>query len=155
MPLERVGHEGRETSIETDPAERAALAERMAIPAVLSLACSFHLTPHDDGRIAARGRLRARVTRVCVVSAEEFDMDVDERFRVDFVPSGTESEDDVPDSVDEIPYDGRSIDLGEAAAEQLGLALDPYPRMPGAEMPDLGEADPNPFAALGRLRRPS
>ncbi|MDB5401383.1 MAG: hypothetical protein JWQ55_3401, partial [Rhodopila sp.] len=53
---------------------------------------------------------------------------------------------------DEIPFDANLIDLGEAAAEQLGLALDPYPRMPGVELP-LAEDEPNPhpFAALRRL----
>ncbi|NWN13490.1 hypothetical protein GY655_27460, partial [Escherichia coli] len=30
-------------------------------------------------------------------------------------------------------YSGGAIDLGEAAAETLALALDPYPRSPAAE----------------------
>jgi hypothetical protein len=43
------------------------------------------------------------------------------------------------------------LDLGEAVAEQLALALDPYPRVPGAELPEI-ESDPQerPFAALRR-----
>lgn len=59
-----------------------------------------------------------------------------------------------PESDDEIPFEGNQIDLGEAAAEQLGLALDPYPRMPGAELPE-AEADVelHPFARLAGLRR--
>ena len=40
------------------------------------------------------------------------------------------------------------IDLGEAAAEQLGLALDPYPRMPGVEMPD-GRGRTGPASVCG------
>jgi hypothetical protein len=56
-------------------------------------------------------------------------------------------------------------DLGEAVAEQLALALDPYPRAPGAELPaeaaeagsEEGEATAPgpaaPFAALAGLRR--
>jgi len=54
------------------------------------------------------------------------------------------------------------IDLGELAAEQLGLALDPYPRKPDAEVPAEWKAEPapepvadqrpNPFAALEKLK---
>jgi hypothetical protein len=47
------------------------------------------------------------------------------------------------------------IDLGEATTEQLALALDPFPRKPGAEIPpEAKEAPEGPFAALGRIRKP-
>jgi hypothetical protein len=55
------------------------------------------------------------------------------------------------------------IDLGEVASEQLGLAIDPYPRKAGAEVPAEWTADPaaepasepkvNPFAALEKLTK--
>ena len=46
------------------------------------------------------------------------------------------------------------LDLGEAAAEQLGLALDPYPRQPGAELAAAAEDDESsPFAVLAARRR--
>jgi uncharacterized metal-binding protein YceD (DUF177 family) len=102
--------------------------------------------------VLARGTLQATVTQTCVVSLEDFDALVQEVFQVRFVPVGAESDDIDPDSDDEIPFEGNTIDLGEAAAEQLGLALDPYPRMPGVEMPEIAdEPDPHPFAALRRL----
>ena len=41
-----------------------------------------------------------------------------------------------------------TIDLGEAAAEQLALALDPYPRAPGAVLEMEEEPEAAPFAAL-------
>ncbi len=34
------------------------------------------------------------------------------------------------------------IDLGELAAEQLGLAIDPYPRKPDAAVPAEWQAEP-------------
>ena len=37
------------------------------------------------------------------------------------------------------PFDGSAIDIGEAAAQQLALALDPYPRAAGASL--AGSAD--------------
>ena len=57
---------------------------------------------------------------------------------------------------------GRTIDLGEAMAEELALALDPYPRAADADdlvLRDLGPnisvgAEPpaeSPFAALRQL----
>jgi hypothetical protein len=75
------------------------------------------------------------------------------------LPEGTPATDDDPDSPDEIETAGDIVDLGEVVAEQLALALDPYPRLPDAvvELPDdpVEEAEPrpNPFAALARLRR--
>lgn len=146
---------GLDVTVEADARECRALAARMDIPAVRSLRCVFHLTTEADHGTLARGLLRAEVVQTCVVSLEDFATVVEERFAVRFVPSGMESEDDDPDSIDEIPFEGHLIDLGEAAAEQLGLALDPYPRKPGASMPDTGsEADANhPFAALSIFRQ--
>nr|WP_294545364.1 DUF177 domain-containing protein [uncultured Rhodopila sp.] len=154
VSLDRIGAHGLDMTVEATAAECAALAERMKLPAVLAVSCTFHLFREGRDRVLARGHLKARVTQICVVSVDEFDADVEEVFQVRFVPSGEESEDVDPESDDEIPYEGNLVDLGEAAAEQLGLALDPYPRKPGAALtePD-AEAKPYPFAALSGLRR--
>ena len=50
-----------------------------------------------------------------------------------------------------------SIDIGEAAAETLALALDPYPRAPDAgealkAAGVKGEEEAGPFAALAALK---
>ena len=152
ISLDRIGPHGLDLTVEANAAECAALAIRMNLPAVLAMSCEFHLIREGRDVVLARGILRARVTQTCVISLEEFDAPVEEVFQVSFVPSGEETDDIDPESDDEIPFEGNSIDLGEAAAEQLGLALDPYPRMPGVEMPALeDEPDPHPFAALRRL----
>jgi uncharacterized metal-binding protein YceD (DUF177 family) len=107
-----------------------------------------------DGQdvVLARGALRAKVTQTCVVSLDDFDAPVEEVFQVRFVPAGQETDDMDPESDDEIPFEGNVIDLGEAAAEQLGLALDPFPRMPRVELPVVeDEPEQHPFAALRRL----
>ena len=85
--------------------------------------------------VAARGHLHAPSDLDCVASLDEFEAAVDETFRFGFVPAGTESDDPDPESEDEVPYAGDTLDLGEAAVEQLALALDPYPRKPDAELP--------------------
>ena len=55
------------------------------------------------------------------------------------------------------PYDGGAIDLGEAAAETMALALDPFPRGPGAEAAlkaagVISEEEAGPFGALAGLK---
>jgi uncharacterized metal-binding protein YceD (DUF177 family) len=152
VSLDRIGPHGLDLTVEANPAECSALAIRMNLPAVLAVSCAFHLIREGRDIVLARGVLRALVTQVCVISLEEFDATVEETFQVCFVPSGEETDDIDPESEDEIPFEGNQIDLGEAAAEQLGLALDPYPRMPGVEMPaSENEPEPHPFAALRRL----
>jgi uncharacterized metal-binding protein YceD (DUF177 family) len=131
VPLHRITREGLDVRVEADDAECAALARRMGLPAVLSLSCAYRLRTTRQGAIAARGELKARVVQTCVVTMDEFEADVTESFRVRFVPAGTESDDLDPDTEDDIGYDGEAIDLGEATAQQLSLALEPYPRKPG------------------------
>ncbi|MSP03288.1 MAG: DUF177 domain-containing protein [Acetobacteraceae bacterium] len=155
VPLVKIRSDGLRVVVTATAAECAVLAERMGIPAVHTLMCAFTLIPaeNDPGRIQATGVLNARVTRECVVSAEDFEMPVQDRFVVFFVPEAKESEDLDPDKEDEISYRGDAIDLGEAAAEQLALALDPYPRIEGATMAETEpDADQSPFAALAKLR---
>jgi uncharacterized metal-binding protein YceD (DUF177 family) len=152
LSLGRIGPRGLDLTIDATPAECAALAVRMNLPAVLAVSCAFHLIREGQDVVLARGVLRAEVTQTCVISLDDFDAPVEEVFQVCFVPSGEETDDIDPESDDEIPFEGNAIDLGEAAAEQLGLALDPYPRMPGVEMPAVeDEPEPHPFAALRRL----
>jgi uncharacterized metal-binding protein YceD (DUF177 family) len=152
LALDRIGPHGLDLTVEATADECAALAERMNLPAVLALSCAFHLVREGRDTVLARGALRATITQTCVISLDDFDAPVEEVFQVRFVPSGEETDDIDPESDDEIPFEGNVIDVGEAAAEQLGLALDPYPRMPGAEMPELeDDPEPHPFAALRRL----
>ena len=156
LAVDRVGPRGLDMTVVADPAECAAIAERLKLPAVGGLTCRFRLTAAPQGRVAVKGELHARITQTCVVSLDPFDSVLAERFEVLCVPAGLQDEaNDDPESVDELPYAGHEIDLGEAAVEQLALALDPYPHKPGAELPEApSEAEENPFAALARLRRP-
>lgn len=173
---------GLETVVEATPAECRAMAQRLQVPAVASLRCRFRLDGvTGSGIVEADGLLHAVLTRTCVATLEDFETNVVEPFQVRFVPAerlGTQPDEALDlDADDDVPYGNGTIDLGEAAVEQLALALDPYPRKPGAELPaDIGRGDPpanghpvaedeadddgtvaerrpNPFAVLGRLRR--
>ncbi len=144
-----VGRRGAEVTVEANAAECAALATRLGLVALASLRCRFSLAELPGGAVAAQGQLAARLTQDCVVTLEPFDSDVEESFAVRFVVEEQPDEEIDPDSEDEIVYDGDTIDLGEAATEQLALGLDPYPRKPGAVLDETVEAPgSSPFAAL-------
>jgi uncharacterized metal-binding protein YceD (DUF177 family) len=179
----RLGETAADIVVEASPAECARLAARLDVPAVAALRCRFRLSGADQaGRVAADGLLQATLTRICVATLEPFETGVAERFSVRFVPEqaldatvaiGPEDGFDL-EADDDVPYRGASIDLGEAAVEQLALAMDPYPRRPGSELPPgIGSVDvpdvasehgdpnaqesgadrPNPFAVLAGRRR--
>jgi len=152
--LDRIGAAGSEHVVDARPEELEPLAKRLMIPAVNRVHCVFRLHRAGGSVIVAEGQLEAEVVQVCVLTLDEFPQEVREAFVVHFVPAGTESDDSDPDKPDEIPYEGGAIDLGEAAVEQLALALDPYPKKPGAEDPLADqEPAPSPFDALAALRR--
>jgi uncharacterized metal-binding protein YceD (DUF177 family) len=149
-------------ALEAGEEARAALARRFGLPEIAHLSGQFTLQHERGGVIAAQLALKAHVTQLCVVSNEPFEADIAEATELRFVPaeSFSEDEDFGPDSLeapDEIPYENDMIDLGEALAEQLALALDPYPRKPGAELPgEANDDESGPFAALkGKFGRPA
>ena len=151
VPADRVGAAGLAVTVEATAAELAALAQRMQVPDVLALRCVFWLTRLTADTVLAEAHLQATVVQTCVVSLDDFAAEIDEHFRVRFVPAGQESDDPDPEADDEIGYSGSTLDLGETAAEQVALALDPYPRAPGAELPEIEpDAQDHPFAALRR-----
>ena len=152
FPVDRVG-DGIRYVVNSTPAEREAVAKRMGLVELPEFSCVFELRKADRNCILAAGELRARAVQTCVVSLEIFEEQIQEDFLVRFVPDGTQAEDLDLEAEDEIPYVGTMLDLGEAATEQLALALDPFPRKPGALLPgeDDGAAQ-GPFAALQRLK---
>ena len=153
VALDRIGAQGMASLVEAAGGELAAITARLGVVAVERLRCEVKLRRVGAAVIEAQGVLAAQVTEVCVVSLDPFSHAAHEEFTVHFVPAGTEDEDPDPDAVDQIPFAGSAIDLGEAAVEQLALALDAYPRKPGAALPEELQAKPaGPFAALAGLR---
>lgn len=154
FPVERA-RDGAHVVVEATEAECEALTRRMGVNAVKSLRCTFDLRAEEADTIAAQGLLTAEIVQNCVVTLEPFESVIEEEFRVRFVPEGEEIPDLDIEADDEIVYAGNQIDLGEAASEQLALALDPFPRKPDAVLPDgAGEQQTSPFAALAKFRDP-
>ena len=125
-----VGGIGWPQRLEANAAERAALAARFDLLALDTLTADL-VVVRDAAGIRVTGRIAAAGSQACVVSAEPvafvLDEPVDLRFSDAAVPAGDEVELAVPD-LDTLSLDGDSLDLGEAAAQSLGLSLDPYPR---------------------------
>ena len=153
FPLARVGAEGRTEVLVATEAECAALARRFGIPGVGRLRATLRLEPEPDGAVLVHGRLEAAVVQDCVVTLEPVPQRVAADITFRLLPSGREPSEG-PDEPDEIETENGIAELGEAVAEQLALALDPYPRAAGAELPaEATDAAAGAFAALAALRR--
>lgn len=155
LGLARLPEGGRRERLAATPAECAALARRFGIEGVNRLEAELRLRPGPAGITEVAGRLSAEVVQACVVSLEPVVQQVEEAVALRVLPPGQAPSDD-PDGPDEIESEGDAVDLGEALAEQLALALDPYPRAPGAVLPE-GEGEGTtargPFAALAALKK--
>lgn len=159
--IDTLGSGPRSMGIEAEPAERAALARRFGLVEIASLTAEAELS-HKGGEVIARGRVTAAVTQSCVASAEPVAAEVDEPFEILFRPHPAPRQPDEEleigaTELDVVFYDGAAADLGEAVAETMALALDPYPRAPNADeaLKAAGvksEEEAGPFGALAGLR---
>jgi uncharacterized metal-binding protein YceD (DUF177 family) len=129
---------GGSVVIEATEQERAALAARFGLGAVEALRAEITLDQRPRA-IRATGRLHAAIQQPCAISGEDFPVAIDEPIDLRFVEAGqraaTEAEEIEleADDCDEIEYEGEMFDLGEAVAQTLGLAIDPYAEGPNAD----------------------
>jgi len=155
VTLAHVPAAGQSLRLVADAAERAALAGRFELPGLHALVGELELRPAPEGRVQVTGRLAAEVDQACVVTLEPVRERVEEPVALRLLPDGMEPSDG-DDDPDDIPAENGVVDLGEALAQQLSLALNPYPRAAGAELPaEAGDGGAHcPFAALAKLKRP-
>jgi len=176
LEVDQIGPSGHRLAIAASEAERNGLAERFRIPAVLTLAADLTVYPAGkDGHFHLTGRVVADVVQTCVVSLEPVPEHVDIEISRHFVPAhelaaeeqpakdGDDDEGDAdwldPDGDDPPdPIIDNRLDIGGAVAEEVALALDPYPRKPDAKLPEGykpdGESEPpSPFAVLAKLKK--
>lgn len=157
--VDQIGERERVVEIAATPGERAALARRFELVAVERLEARFALRREAAG-ISARGRVTADVVQACSVTGEPVAAAVDEGAELLFTPEsearGAELELSA-DALDVITFQGERIDLGEAAADTMALALDPFPRSPNAvealkAAGVLSEEEAKPLGKLASLR---
>lgn len=156
--LDEIGREPVSIRLSAKQAEREALCRRFGWLALNRLDAS--LTYHRAGEvIQVSGTLSAQVTRPCVASNLPVEESIKAPLHVRFVADlgGDEEIELDAEECDTIEHDGRVVDLGEAVAQTLALALDPFPRAAGAdavlkEAGVIGEGEAGPFAALKGLK---
>jgi uncharacterized metal-binding protein YceD (DUF177 family) len=153
--------QGRAMRVTASEAECAALARRFGLVAIGRLEAEVVLK-RDDRTVNAAGRLVAGIVQGCAVSGEDLAVAIDEAIVFRFVPAATYRPDEEIElsaaELDEIEYQGDSFDLGEAVAQSLALAIDPFAVGPQAEAARrraglAGEGESGPFAALAALKR--
>jgi uncharacterized metal-binding protein YceD (DUF177 family) len=159
--LEDVPEAGLHLDLVADEHVRASLAALAKVRDLPRLEAAIDVARHGGG-LRATGRICATVGQSCVITLEPLETEVDEAFDVTFAPAGAAvaaasgggkvgEADEPPEAM----VDG-AADLGAIATEFLLLAIDPYPRKPGAVFAPPVENMPGagPFAALAKLKMP-
>lgn len=173
VSVARLPRTGTPVWLEADEQQRAALAAGHGLLSVERLRVDATIVPWQRGGVKVAGVVSATITQACIVSLEPVAATVDEAFEAVLVPEGsrlarpgrTDSGEilvdaDGPDMPE--TFSGDHVDVGALAEEFFELAIDPYPRAPGAELAAVaageaggetdGEAGTNPFREkLSRL----
>lgn len=168
-PLEvgAIGDDERKERVVATEQERAAIAAALKLVAVEALEADIDIRRTTGSVIVIDGWLRANVVHTCVVSLEPAPQKIDETFHITYVPAGSREAPPEPKPGAEVMVDpeidqpevlnGTTLDLGAIVVEHLSLALDPYPRAPGAALPVEvvveTDAPASPFAVLGALKK--
>jgi uncharacterized metal-binding protein YceD (DUF177 family) len=141
--------------IEANGEERRALARRFGLLSLDRLEAVLEIRRMGPGLFRIEGRLQADVVQQCVVTLDPVPSAVDSAVEATFAREARETDaEDAPE-----PLDGNMIELGEVVAQELALALDPYPRKPGVRIEDVlpggdgAEASSSPFAKLSEIKK--
>jgi len=162
-----VPDDGRDVTLTASAEARTILSDRYGLVALNALSAKLVVEPWRKKGLKVTGTLTGDVAQACIVTLEPVPALLEVDFTLVYLPedvSGRRALEIAVDPLaaeppDPLPLEG--IDLGEAVAEQLALALDPYPRADGAELAtgesqdgaDGGsEKRPNPFEILKNLK---
>ena len=158
---DQIARHAQGVTITADASEREALAKRFNLLSLSRLEADYTLSENDSG-IEARGRVRAELAQPCVATGVAVPEKIDSEFLLRFVAERDDEGDDEEleidsDDCDVIGFDGQTIDMGEAVAETMALAMTPYPRSADAdsylrEAGVLSEEQASPFAVLQSLK---
>lgn len=140
LSVARLGPKPESFHLKATTQERAALIDRFDLVDLDELTADLAVRKRrDTGWIAVTGSVRANVVQTCVITLEPveslIESDIDEVFEAGAGADTPEIDLDPLSDVPE-PLEGGRLDLGDLVAQTLGLALDPYPRAPGASLPE-------------------
>ncbi|PCJ71462.1 MAG: hypothetical protein COA62_02380 [Rhodobiaceae bacterium] len=156
---------GLRLKLDADSAACAVVAERLGLLSIDSLSTQVEVFPWRKMGLTVEGTFSADVTQACVVSLEPVQASLSQTFVLRYRPLVLEGEGNrevavnpLEDEPENLPEAG--IDLGEIVAEQLVLALDPYPKAPehvrakAAHKPMVGAEDVGSSETLGKKDNP-
>lgn len=162
VAVEDVAEEGRHFDLVADAPVRAAVAKVAGLRDLPRFEATFDVMRRGSAGLHVTGSISATVGQNCVVTLEPLANEINESINLTFEPpalvaqqSGERQSHYAMNVDDPEPLVAGVVDLGALATEFLILALDPYPRKPGAvfEIKQDTKPDPGPFAALGRLAK--
>lgn len=159
--------EGRDLRAAATDAERDELAARLDISAIERLEVNLHADRFKGG-IRVTGRLGAQIVQPSVVTLEPVRQVIEEQVDRVFLPAGgkdlagsADAEIFVDPEGEDVPdhFEGAEADLSDLIVETLALAIDPYPRLEGESIEDIGiapgaDGPASPFAVLAGLKPP-
>lgn len=164
VKLSDLGDSPMVAEIAANDEECAALARRFDLPSIQSLEARYEIQAETD-RIVFSGTLKSDLTQSCAISGEDFPVKISEEFSIAFVEMEEDKDEDKEEQevelesgdCDILEYANDRIDIGEALAQTLYLALDPYPEGPNADKVRNSrklktEEEVGPFAALAELK---
>jgi uncharacterized metal-binding protein YceD (DUF177 family) len=134
VKLSEIGSHRHNIRLIADDLAKSGLAARFDLATLDSLEADISLK-HEGLGVLATGRFSASLAQYCIASEAQVPTMIGEPICIRFISEpvvGGEIELE-HDDCDTMFHDGQTIDLGEAVAQSLGLALDPYPRSPEAE----------------------
>ncbi len=150
--LDALPPEGRSIAVTANDEQRERLAERLDLSTVERFEARLEAKKFKGG-IEVKGQLQAEITQPCVVTLDPVTQKIDEPVERIFLPGhehtatyqpGAEIFVDLEDENLPDRFEGPEIDLSELLIEVLSLAIDPYPRKEGAEVPPEFNADAEP-----------
>jgi uncharacterized metal-binding protein YceD (DUF177 family) len=171
VDVSRLPARGITVELDADDAQRAALAAQHDLSAVNTFGFKLRVSLWKRDGAHVTGRVTADITQTCVVTLEPVEARIEEAVSAIFVPENSRlapvrledgeilldaEGEDAPET-----FSGNRIDVGALAEEFFALAIDPYPRRAGVELPENAgdnaenEAATTPFAKLGSLVRKS
>jgi uncharacterized metal-binding protein YceD (DUF177 family) len=164
VSVARLPQNGMPLTLTANENELRELAKAHGLVSVQSFKAELLIKKWRRDGVKITGRVTADITQSCVVTLEPLDSHLENEIDAVFVQEGSKLARPPlsPDGEIVIDYEGAdlpetfsgdTIDVGGLAEEFFGLAIDPYPRKPGAVLdaalepaPDIPK--PSPFAKL-------
>lgn len=156
VALARLGRDPFRQQITATRAECEGLARRFGLLALDRLTATVELSRRDGDSVLLEAAFEADFVQECVVSLEPVRGSLKQPFALLYGPAAAGSEIALAgEGIDFEPLQGETIDIGEAVAQELSLALPEFPRDPQAaiETDAAGAEADKPLAALARWRK--